>query len=60
MKISYINYKKEFPNNRGLFKDWFKIDRYFKGRLIHISVKHRSIVLDFRKDLFFEMTGKNQ
>jgi hypothetical protein len=61
MKIRYVSYKKEFPD-KGIgissFTDWFRVRRYWKGKLILISIKHHEIVIDMRGDLFDEMTNK--
>ena len=57
-KISYINYKKDFPNmENNCFTKWFEVRRAWGGRLIYISVKARTIELDFRKDWLAEMTN---
>lgn len=59
MKISYTNFRKEFPNmGKRNFQSWFFIKRYWKGKLICIVIKHHQITLDFRGDLVKEMTGE--
>jgi hypothetical protein len=61
MKITYTNFRKEFPvirNDRKAFSKWFYIDRYWSGKLIHIGIRHHMVCLDFRGDLFEELTGK--
>lgn len=58
MKVRYTNFKKEFPAVGGAFKKWWYFDRHWKGKLILIGIKHHQITLDFRGDLFEEMTGK--
>jgi hypothetical protein len=61
MKIRYTNFRKEFPilkMDKKAFSRWFYIERFWSGKLIHIGIKHCMICLDFRGDLFEELTGK--
>jgi len=48
--ISYTNWHNQPNVPRHLWKQWFKIKRYWSGKLIYIQVRHHQIVLDFRKN----------
>jgi len=51
MKISYVNFKKEFPAVRkGVcsFDRWFYFERRWSGKIINIGVKHHQITIDLR------------
>ena len=54
-KVSYTNYHKQFPNFKWLWTKWFSIDRFWYGKIIEISVKHRVITLDFRQNWLADM-----
>lgn len=63
MKISYTNFKKEFPSVRdgkAVFNSWLQVNRYWGGKLVTIGVKHHQLTIDFRGDLFEELTGKKR
>ena len=51
MNIKYTNLKKEFPKvscYEGFCRELVSIDRYWAGKLIHISIKHHLFVIDLR------------
>ena len=54
-KVTYTNYRKKFPNTGGCFKSWFSVNRYWGGRIISISVKHRELSFDFRGNFLADM-----
>ena len=61
MKVSYTNFKKEFPvvrEGKCVFDRWFYFKRFWSGKLINIGMKHHQITIDLRGDFFQEMTGK--
>jgi len=63
MKISYLNFKKEFPSfaaDNAFLDRWFYFERRWKGRIINFGVKHHQITIDLRGDSFEEMTGKKR
>jgi len=49
MKISYINFKKEFPNSKTICDKWISVKRYYGNQLIHIFLKEHLIKIDLRK-----------
>lgn len=54
-RISYCNYRKQYPNIGPCFADWFYIRKYWSGKLIHIGIKHHCVVLDLRGDWVSDM-----
>ena len=54
MKVKYVNYRKEFPTLTNSTR-WFSFDRYWSGKLIHVSVKHHCLIFDFRKNWLEDM-----
>lgn len=54
-KISFINYRRKFPNMGPSVFSEFSIDRKWSGRLIFIHVKARAVCLDFRLDPVADM-----
>ena len=54
-KISYTNYKAEYPIGEAAFKDWFSVSRLWSGRIISFFIRHHSITFDFRKDEWADM-----
>lgn len=55
-KVSFIDYKKSFPNvGNDCFTKLFDIRRAWGGRLVYIHVKARAIELDFRRDWILDM-----
>lgn len=57
MRIRYVNYKKEFPGHVIKYS-WFRIKKYWSGKLIHFCFLHNSIIIDLRKDFIRDMMGK--
>ena len=47
-KVSYCNFRKQFPNLGNCFNRWFYFERRWSGRIWNIGIKHRQITLDFR------------
>lgn len=37
------------------FRKWFKIERYWGGKLIYFSIRHWTLILDFRKNWLADM-----
>jgi hypothetical protein len=61
VKISYVDFKKEFPVLKGdgqIFNKFFYIKKYWNGKIIVIGFKSHQITFDFRGNFFNEMTGK--
>ncbi len=58
MKLRYTNMKKEFPNIRDCFHNWFSFCRFWDGRLIKIGIKHHVLTIDLRRDWISDMKGK--
>ena len=61
MKISYVNFKKEFPvvrNRVAVFDKWFYYDKFWGGKIINVGIKHHQITIDFRsnKTIFKDLT----
>lgn len=54
-KISYTNFRKEYPNMGGCFKKWFNIQRFWGGKIIYINIKHHQLSFDFRKNWLVDM-----
>lgn len=55
-RISYVNYRKEYPQaSKRCWRAWFSITRYWGDRLIYVSVRGRTLILDFRANWFLEM-----
>lgn len=55
MKIRFINWHKRFKGSEGLWNKWFKVERFWMGKIIEITVKHYTLVLDFRKNWLKDM-----
>lgn len=49
-KIQFVNFLKQYPQSKDCWKEWFSIQKYWKGKIINIHIKHFCIVLDFRKN----------
>lgn len=55
-KIRFTNYRKEFPNiSSDAFQTPFRINRYWRNRIIEIHIKHYSVSFDFRKNWVLDM-----
>ena len=54
-KITYTNWHKYNPATKGLWNRWFAIDRWWSGRIIHISIRYYSLELDFRRNWVEDM-----
>ena len=55
-KIRFTNYRKEYPNmSINCFKDLFSIQRWWRNRIIDISVKHYTLSFDFRRNWLMDM-----
>ena len=50
MRIRYVNYRTVFPTAPAgnAFTRWFWVDRYSRGRLVYIGVRHHAIAVDLR------------
>lgn len=48
-KISYVNYRKLYPQTRA-FKRWFVAQRAWSGLLWIIGSRHHIVKLDWRRD----------
>lgn len=59
-KIRFVNYHKAFPMAKGLWKDWFKIEKYWSGKIIQIYIRQYCICLDFRKNWIADMFPKKE
>ena len=59
-RISYLNYKKEFKNlaHIDIKYELFSIKRYWYGRMIKISIRHRELTIDFCTREFIETLGR--
>ncbi len=47
-KVSYTNFRKEYPNMGNCFSKWFHFETRWSGRIWNIYFKHHQISLDFR------------
>lgn len=57
-RLSFINYKKNFPNmGDDCFNKIFNIHRAWGGRLIYIHIKHFAVELDFRYSWINDLIG---
>ena len=54
-RIAYCNFHKEYPSSVGAFTKWFDVRTYWHGRLVYVSVKHHTIILDFRATWITDM-----
>ena len=55
-RVSYTNYRKQYGKNAAnAFTSWFKVKRYWGGRLVYVSVRHFSLCFDFRKNWLLDM-----
>lgn len=54
MNIRYVNYQTT-PVHENCFKEWFYIRRYWRGKLIHIGIRHHALVIDIRKNWISDM-----
>ena len=58
MKIEFRNYRKICTTvSKDAFSSWFSVDKYWGGALVHISIKHYAIVLDFRDNLIHDLAN---
>ena len=59
-KISYCNFKKEYPNlnTDTAFNQWFYAQRFWGGRIIDVGIKYHVLSFDFRKNWIADMMGK--
>lgn len=48
--VRYVNFRKVYPAEDGIWRQWFMVRRYWLGRLIYVSVRHHYVILDFRRD----------
>lgn len=55
-KLTYTNYRKEFPNmSQGAFAKWFSFERFWGGRIWSFCIRHHEISLDFRLSWLSDM-----
>lgn len=47
MKLRLINYKK-VAHKSTAFKGWFSVDRFYKGKMLHVNFKHYALEIDLR------------
>lgn len=54
-RVRYVNYHKEFPQAADCWKEWFSVNRYWSGRIVHVGIRARALVFDFRRDWIADM-----
>lgn len=58
-KVTYTNFRKQYPNLGNCMTKWFSFKRYWSGRIWNISVKHHQLSLDFRLSWMDDMVFPN-
>ena len=54
-KVRFTNFHETFPISKGIWNEWFNIQRTWGGSIIELRIKHYQISLDFRKNWLDDM-----
>jgi hypothetical protein len=59
-RVTYTNFKAEYPSSGTAFHSWFSVTRFWHGRIINISIKWHQISFDFRRNWIADMFPKRK
>lgn len=57
-KIGFRNMHKEFPASKGIWTEWFRVEKHWGGNIIDIMIRHYMIKLDYRENWLADMAPK--
>ena len=53
--IRFTYYHKSFPITKGIWNEWFKVQKAWAGSIVEIRIRHYQLSLDFRKNFLNDM-----